>query len=612
MAGVQALRPGDVVEIAGYKLLGRLGQGGMGTVYLAESAAGQKVALKVIQDHLLDRPEFRARFSGEVERAKNVPPFCTAEVLDADPEHEPPYLVVEYVDGPTLSDIVRESGPLSGAALHSLGIGMATALTAIHNSGVIHRDLKPGNVLLPRGGVKVIDFGLARASADATQLTQTDQVMGTIPYIAPERLGPVDRPISPAADVFAWGAVMVYAATGHTPFGGETPAATAVRIMADEPDLDGVGPALRDIVAQTLKKDPADRPTARELLDRLVSLGATSNVSKEVLRPAAAAQAMEPTSLGLLGDGEESGPQVISTRRRRTLVLIAGLATVALLAMGGVFVSGYLLKQPDANANNPVTPTASPTVVASATESPSPAATPTVSPLPTLTTPTGWYEIIPPGPLTAPQYWQASAACAFSPAGYTVTAAGGVAPCHMSPPRNVRDVGVGVRLQLLAPGTCAAVWFRFSQKIGGYAIRVCDNAKSVTLYDYRPPAKLGAKWSSTKINDWPLPAGTSITLDEPIDLGIVAAGDRVSLYLDDRYQGTRPLPRLDSGAVEMGIYQAGPAKSAYSVIFTAFTLWEGPTVSATPTQSTSPTTSPTSTPTKSPSSSPSAGPSTTS
>jgi len=609
MSGVQALRPGDVVEIAGYRLLGRLGQGGMGTVYLAESATGQKVALKVIQDHLLDQPEFRARFSGEVERAKNVPPFCTAEVLDADPEHEPPYLVVEYVDGPTLSDIVRESGPLAGAALHSLGIGMATALTAIHNSGVIHRDLKPANVLLPRGGVKVIDFGLARASAEATQLTQTDQVMGTIPYIAPERLGPLDRPISPAADVFAWGAVMVYAATGHTPFGGDTPAATAVRIMTEEPNLDGVSSALHEIIAQTLQKSPADRPTARELLDRLVSLGATSHVSKEVLRPAAAAQAMEPTSLGLLGDGDESGPVVVSTRRRRSLVLLAGLATVAVLATAGVFASSYLLRQVDANADKPTNPSASPSVTATATESPTTTVSATADPLPRLTTPAGWYEIIPPGALTAPQYWQASTACKFGPTGYTVSATSGVAPCNMSPPRNSRDVAVGVRLLLLTPDTCAAVWFRFSPKTGGYAIRLCR--ESVTLYDYRPPAKPGGKWSSVKVNDWPLPAGTSLAIGQPIDVGVVVEGDRVSLHLDDHYQGARPLPRLDSGTVAMGIYQLTSAKSAYSVVFTDFTLWEGPTVSTSPSQSASPSSSPSPTVSKSPSRTPTAGPSAT-
>ncbi|MCP2326751.1 serine/threonine protein kinase [Hamadaea flava] len=606
MSGVQALRPGDVVEIAGYKLLGRLGQGGMGTVFLAESTTGQKVALKVIQDHLLDQPEFRARFSGEVERAKNVPPFCTAEVLDADPEHEPPYLVVEYVDGPTLSEIVRESGPVSGAALHSLGIGMATALTAIHNSGVIHRDLKPANVLLPRGGVKVIDFGLARTSTDGTQLTQTDQVMGTIPYIAPERLGPTDRPISPAADVFAWGAVMVYAATGHTPFGGDTPAATAVRILSEEPNLDGVGAALRDVVAQTLQKDPAARPTARELLDRLVSLGATSHVSKDVLRPAAAAQAMEPTSLGLLGDGEDTGPMVVSTRRRRSLVLVAGLASVALLAAGGVFFSSYLLKKTDANANTPSTPTPSPSAVVSVADSPLPTVSPTADPLPQLKAPLGWYEIIPPSALTAPQYWQESTACKFSSEGYTAATNTGVAQCHINPPRDARDVAVGVRLTLGTPKTCAALWFRFSPKTGGYAIRLCPD--SVTLYDYRPPAKPGGKWTSVKVNDWPQPAGTSLAVNVPINVEMVVDADRVSLTLNGRPQGARPLSQLDSGSVAMGIYQLGTAKSAYSVMFTDFTLWEGPTVTTSPSQSVSPSSSPSPKVSKSPSRSPSAGP----
>src|SRR5689334_17105579 len=151
------LRPGDPVALGRYELVGRLGEGGMGTVFLGRDPDGRPVAIKMVRSEFADESEFRNRFRSEVTRAKQVPPFSTAEVLDADPDHEPPYLVVEYVDGPNLSEIVNESGPLSATALHSLGLGMATALTAIHNSGVIHRDLKPANVLLPRGGVKVID-----------------------------------------------------------------------------------------------------------------------------------------------------------------------------------------------------------------------------------------------------------------------------------------------------------------------------------------------------------------------------------------------------------------------------------------------------------------------
>jgi serine/threonine protein kinase len=602
MSGVQALRPGDVLEIAGYRLLGRLGEGGMGTVYLAESAEGQQVAVKVIRDHLLDRPEFRVRFGGEVERAKNVPPFCTAEVLDADPEHEPPYLVVEYVDGPTLADIVRESGPLSGAALHSLGIGMATALTAIHNCGVIHRDLKPANVLLPRGGVKVIDFGLARESADASQLTRTDQVMGTIPYISPERLGPSNRPVTPAADVFSWGAVMVYAATGHTPFGGDTPAATAVRIMTEEPDLDGVSPALREVIADTLQKDPADRPAARELLDRLVLLGSTTNVPKDVLRPAAAAQAMEP-SLGLLHDAEDSGPASIP-RRRRSLLLMAGLAAVAVLAAGGMFASSYLLRGAGENADHPSTPSLSPSVTAEATPSTAPSESPTATPLPQLPIPAGWYQTIPNDPLTVPQYWiessKNSSSCRFRPDGLTVTTTD-VYLCRKASPVNLRDIAVSVKVKLTVKGTCAAVWFRYSDKTGGYAVRICENA--LYLYEHRP-SDSGSRWTSQKRSEWTLPANAPLRLQQVVQIGIIVSGDRITLFADGESQGERPLS-LGSGILTMGVFETGAHKGTYSAVFSDFTLWEGPPASPSPSAGPSQPVSPSASPSRSPSTSPS-------
>ena len=605
MSGVHALRPGDVVEIAGYTLLGRLGEGGMGTVYLAESADGQRVALKVIRDHLLDRPEFRVRFRGEVERVKNVPPFCTAEVLDADPDHEPPYLVVEYVEGPTLADIVRESGPLSGASLHSLGIGMATALTAIHNSGVIHRDLKPANVLLPRGGVKVIDFGLARESADATQLTRTDQVMGTIPYIAPERLGPSNRPVTAGSDVFSWGAVMVYAATGHTPFGGDTPAETAVRIMTEEPNLDGVSPALRDVIAETLAKSPADRPTARELLDRLVSLGSTSNLSKEVLRPAAAAQAMEP-SISLLEDSGESGPAFVSIpRRRRSMLLVAGLAVVALLAAGGVFASSYLLRDTNANAGDLPTASASPSVEQEATVSPSPS--PSLSspalPPPPLPIPASWILTVPGDALNASWYWaegtSAAGSCRFQADGLAVTT-GALIRCPMKDPSRLQDLGLSVKVKLTAKNTCAALWLRYSEKTGGYALRICADA--VYLFERKPS---GSGWTDSQVgNKWSLPAYAQLKLQEAVEVGLIVDGAKISLFINNVSQGERFLP-VQIGSVALGIYEYRAPKGTYSAVFSDLFLWEGP-LPASPSvaASQSRSSSPSAPPSRSPSSSP--------
>ncbi|MFI5494153.1 serine/threonine-protein kinase [Actinoplanes sp. NPDC051859] len=266
------LLPGDPRQLGRYQLLARLGQGGMGTVFLGEGPDGRPVALKVIRHEYAHDPEFRRRFRSEVSRAQQVPPFSTAEVLDADPDHDPPYLVVEYVNGPSLDTILAESGNLAGAALHTLAIGTATALTAIHGAGVIHRDLKPANVLLPPGGIKVIDFGIARPLDVTGHHTATHQVVGTLAYMAPERFES-DNDVGTPADIFAWGVLIAHAAAGRTPFAGETPPATAMRILTRPPDLDGVTGTLRDLVEHALAKDPADRPTARQLLDALVEGG---------------------------------------------------------------------------------------------------------------------------------------------------------------------------------------------------------------------------------------------------------------------------------------------------------------------------------------------------
>ncbi|SNY33539.1 serine/threonine-protein kinase [Paractinoplanes atraurantiacus] len=265
---MKPLRPHDPRTLGEYELLGLLGEGGMGAVYLAQSR-GKTVAVKIIRAEFAAQPEFRGRFRSEVNRARQVPPFCTAAVLDADPEHETPYLVVEYIDGPDLADRVAGDGPLTGGALYSVAVGVATALVAIHGAGVIHRDLKPRNVLLAPGFPKVIDFGIARALESTSEHTRTDQVVGTISYMAPERLD--GGAVTPAVDVFAWGVLVAYAATGRTPFAADTPTATAVRIMTAEPDLAGLPDDLRAVVGRALAKDPADRPSAQDVLDALLT-----------------------------------------------------------------------------------------------------------------------------------------------------------------------------------------------------------------------------------------------------------------------------------------------------------------------------------------------------
>ncbi len=266
----ERLRRGDPRQIGGYVLLGRLGAGGMGVVYLGRSPRGELVAVKVVHAQLARDPQFVSRFHSEVQRARQVPPFCTAEVLDADPGHDPPYLVVEYVNGPSLGEAVADKGPLTPANLHAVATGVASALAAIHAAGVVHRDLKPGNVLLAPGSPKVIDFGIARALQGMNQLTRTDQMVGTVAYMAPERFERGRVEVGPAADVFAWGAVVAYAGLGHVPFRGKSPFVMAGRILNDEPDIDGLSEPMRALVGRALAKNPADRPTARQLLDLLL------------------------------------------------------------------------------------------------------------------------------------------------------------------------------------------------------------------------------------------------------------------------------------------------------------------------------------------------------
>ncbi|WP_018503195.1 WD40 repeat domain-containing serine/threonine protein kinase [Parafrankia discariae] len=258
------LRSEDPVQLGAYRVVGRLGQGGMGAVFLGQAPDGTAVAIKVIRPELASRPEFRARFAREAESARRVRRFTTAAVLDADPNGPQPYLVTEFVEGPTLSRHVAARGPMRPADLEQLAVSVATALSAIHAAGIVHRDLTPANVLLSPVGPKVIDFGLAREYDTISDLSRNvKQAIGTPGYMSPEQI--LDLPITAAVDIFAWGSIMIFAATGHPPFGQGRMEAVLYRIINEPPQLDGVTGELRDLVELAMGKDPASRPSAEEL-----------------------------------------------------------------------------------------------------------------------------------------------------------------------------------------------------------------------------------------------------------------------------------------------------------------------------------------------------------
>ncbi|WP_254879112.1 serine/threonine-protein kinase [Streptomyces sp. NA04227] len=260
-----ALTAGDPQEIGGYRLCARLGSGGMGHVYLAYTPAGRPVALKSVRPELAADPEFRRRFAQEVASARRIHGLYTAQLVDASTAAATPWLATAYVPGPSLHDVVRLHGPLPERAVLLLMAGVAEALQAIHGAGVVHRDLKPANVLLAADGPRVIDFGIARA-ADAVALTGAGLRIGTPSFMAPEQA--TGRPATAASDVFALGALAVYAASGSPPFGAGCPESVALyRVVHDEPELGRVPHEVRELIRGCLAKDPGQRPTPGGLIE---------------------------------------------------------------------------------------------------------------------------------------------------------------------------------------------------------------------------------------------------------------------------------------------------------------------------------------------------------
>jgi hypothetical protein len=262
----QPLEPGDPRQVGRYQLLGRLGSGGMGRVFLGRSPGGRLVAVKLIRPELAADAAFRARFAREAEAARKVGGMFTAPVVDADPQAMEPWLVTAYVPGPSLADAVAGQGPLPAASVLLLAAGLAEGLQAVHAAGVVHRDLKPSNVLLASDGPRIIDFGISRA-AEGTAVTRTDQVVGSPGFMSPEQAE--GHEAGPASDVFSLGSVLAFAATGRGPFGTGPATALLYRVVHSPPATSGLPPQLRPLVERCLAKDSGQRPTTSQLLTEL-------------------------------------------------------------------------------------------------------------------------------------------------------------------------------------------------------------------------------------------------------------------------------------------------------------------------------------------------------
>jgi hypothetical protein len=285
---MQPLTSDDPAAIGGYRLRGRLGAGGMGRVYLASTPAGRAVALKVVHPELGDDQEFRARFRQEIQAARRVHGLYTAQLLDADPAATPPWLVTAYVPGPSLQQAVAESGPMPEVMVFRMIAGVAEALQAIHAAGLVHRELKPSNVLLAPDGPRVIDFGIARA-LEATSLTRTGMMVGSPQFMAPEQI--LDQPVTPAIDVFALGSLAAYAVLCRAPFGEGPTAAVSYRVLHRPPDLDGCPPQLRILIERCLSKEAAARPGPGQIVDfclaRAAGTGGPGQAAPVLAAPAA-------------------------------------------------------------------------------------------------------------------------------------------------------------------------------------------------------------------------------------------------------------------------------------------------------------------------------------
>ncbi|MGP4011897.1 protein kinase domain-containing protein [Streptomyces sp. 4N124] len=327
------LHKDDPKSVGGYKLVDRLGAGGMGVVYWGRSRSGRDVAVKVVHAQYAEDTVFRARFRQEIEAVRKVSGAFTAPVVDADPEAVRPWMATQYVPGSSLAQRIRDQGGLRGTELRRLALGLVEALRDIHRAGVVHRDLKPANVLIAEDGPRVIDFGISRAAENHNTLTETGQMIGTPPFMSPEQFTDA-RTVGPASDVFSLGALLVFSVTGRGPFDADSPYLTAFRVVHEAPKLDGVAQPLRAVLERCLAKEAADRPEldelAQEFADALPEAHpadpATVTLRRDVLRT-------EETSSGADLAAVTKLPRV-RRRGRRVRPLLAATGTVGVLALG--------------------------------------------------------------------------------------------------------------------------------------------------------------------------------------------------------------------------------------------------------------------------------------
>ncbi|MGX1507475.1 UNVERIFIED_CONTAM: serine/threonine protein kinase [Streptomyces graminofaciens] len=353
---VQPARAGDPSRIGPYRIVGRLGAGGMGTVHAGVAPDGTRVAVKVVHPEQAQEPEFRARFKREVELSCRVTGPYLIPLLAADTDADTPWLATAYVPGPTLHQHLLTHGPLVGGNLYALAAATARALAAVHAAGVVHRDVKPQNVILTPGGPRVLDFGIAHAD-DGTSVTRTGVMTGTPGWISPEqyRIGTA----GPAADVFAWGALVAYAATGRLPFGTGAPDVVAFRVMSGAPDLDGLPVPLRGIAEKALAKAPEDRPSAEQAALECAEL--LSSQVTQVVGPDAIAATTVDMVTALWDDpaGDDPAWNVPAERSRSGKRLIGAVVLVA--ALVGGLGGGAAALMPGSGGSGKQPPSSAPT-----------------------------------------------------------------------------------------------------------------------------------------------------------------------------------------------------------------------------------------------------------